>query len=89
MHTGRMGTVLRLLGIGWYVALCIIGGGIGGIWLDRWLDTGPALTLTGILVGVAAAVVGMYRMLMAVLSAPAASVEQDKEQHSVRSSQAP
>ena len=89
MHTGRMGTVLRLLGIGWYVALCIIGGGIGGIWLDRWLDTGPALTLTGILVGVAAALVGMYRMLMAVLSAPAAFVEQDKEQHSVRSSQAP
>ena len=77
MHAGRMGTVLRLLGIGWYVALCIIGGGIGGFWLDRWLDTSPALTLTGILIGVAAAVIGMYRMLMAVLSTPAHPVKRD------------
>ena len=61
-------TVLRLLGIGWYVALLIVGFGYGGYLLDGWLDTGPALTLAGLGIGVTVALVGMYRMLMAVVS---------------------
>lgn len=64
-----MGTVLRLLGIGWYVGLCIGGGAFGGLWLDRRLDSGPALTLLGLALGIAIAIIGMYRMLMAVLNA--------------------
>ena len=63
-----MGTVLRLLGIGWYVALCIVGGGLGGVWLDRQLDLDPLFTLLGLGAGIAIAVIGMYRMLIAVLS---------------------
>ena len=70
MNAGKMGTVLRLLGIGWYVALCIGGGAFGGVWLDRVLDLNPLVTLLGLAVGIAAAVVGMYRMLMAVLATP-------------------
>ena len=70
MNAGRMGTVLRLLGIGWYVALCIGGGAFGGLWLDSVMDLSPLLTLLGLALGIAAAVVGMYRMLMAVLATP-------------------
>ena len=87
MDSRKMGTVLRLLGIGWYVALCILGGVFGGYWLDRWLDTGPALTLAGIGLGVAVAVVGMYRMLMAVLTSPPESAGEEEEKGSVSSSQ--
>ena len=69
MNTSTTGTVLRLVGIGWYVAICIGGGAIGGFWLDNWLDLSPILTLLGLGVGIAVAVIGMYRMLMAVLAA--------------------
>ena len=68
MHARGMGTVLRLLGIGWYVALCIGGGGLGGFWLDEYLDLNPVFTLLGLGVGIALAVVGMYRMLLAVMA---------------------
>jgi F0F1-type ATP synthase assembly protein I len=63
-----LGTALRLLGIGWFVALCIVGGVVGGLLLDDLFETGPILTLVGLGVGLAIAVAGMYRMLMAVLS---------------------
>ena len=68
MSASGMGTILRLLGIGWYVALCIGGGIIGGYYLDRWLDLTLVFTLLGLAVGLTLAVVGMYRMLIAVLA---------------------
>lgn len=67
MNDRKNGLVLRLLGIGWYVAICIAGGAFGGFWLDRWLDTGPWLTVVGVLLGVMVAVVGMYTMLLKLL----------------------
>lgn len=70
MNGRSLGLVLRLLGIGWYVGVCIAGGGIGGYLLDRQLGLNPLLTLLGIGVGIAVAVFGMYRMLMAVMSVP-------------------
>ena len=70
MRGQKVALVLRLVGIGWYVAMCIGGGAVGGLFLDRQLETGPILTLCGLCVGIAAAVVGMYRMLMAVLASP-------------------
>lgn len=78
MSAGKMGTVLRLLGIGWYVALCIGGGAFGGLSLDGWLDLSPLFTLLGLGVGIALAVVGMYRMLMAVLAPPGDSTNEEK-----------
>ena len=71
MNASRMGTVLRLLGIGWYVALCIGGGAFGGLLLDRQFDSSPILTLLGLVLGIALAMAGMFRMLMAVLAAAA------------------
>jgi len=63
-----MRTVLRLTGIGWYVALCLLGGALGGIWLDGRLGSKPMLTLLGLGAGLIVAGIGMYRMLMAVIS---------------------
>jgi F0F1-type ATP synthase assembly protein I len=65
----KLRVVLQLLGIGWFVAICIGGGAFGGLWIDRLAGTAPAFTLTGIALGIAVAIVGMVRMLMAVLKA--------------------
>ena len=58
---------MRLAGIGWYFALSIAGGIVGGVLLDRWLDTTPLFTLLGLLVGLVAAFWGGYLLLMEVL----------------------
>ena len=70
MNPTNTAIILRLVGIGWYVAVCIAGGGLGGWWLDNKLGLSPIFTLVGLGLGIAVAVVGMYRMLMAVLSGP-------------------
>jgi len=62
-----MGTVFRLLGIGWYVAVCIVGGGLCGLWLDGQFGLRPLFSLLGMGVGIFVAVFGMYRMLVLVL----------------------
>lgn len=67
MSTCMKATVLRLLGIGWFVAICIGGGGLAGAWLDQWLGLRPAFTLLGLALGIALGGIGMYRMLIAVL----------------------
>ncbi len=73
MGTSRLGTVLRLVGIGWFVALCIGGGAFAGLWLDRRLGMEPLFTLLGLFAGLAVAAVGMYRMLLATLASPGKS----------------
>jgi hypothetical protein len=60
---------LRLVGIGWYVALCITLGVLGGVWLDSKFDADPAFTLAGLFLGLSVAFWGGYRMLMDVISA--------------------
>ncbi len=67
MSGEKLVLVLRLLGIGWYVALCIGGGASLGLLLDGRLGVSPLFTLAGIFLGIGVAVIGMYRMLMAVL----------------------
>ena len=70
MNPTKTATILRLVGIGWYVAVCIGGGSLGGLWLDGKLGLSPIFTLVGLGLGIAVAIAGMYRMLMAVLSGP-------------------
>ena len=60
---------LRLTGIGWYVAACIVGGALGGVWLDRWLGTTVVLTLLGVLLGTVVAFFGLYRMVQPFMGA--------------------
>ncbi len=69
MNSRGMAIALRLVGIGWYVGICIGGGALGGWLLDGWLGLEvPAFTLIGLGLGIALAAIGMFRMLRAVLT---------------------
>lgn len=59
--------VIRLVGVGWYVALSIAGCSVLGRWLDEYFGTKPVLTFIGLALGLAVAVAGMLKMLRAIL----------------------
>jgi len=63
----RLTSAMSLMGIGWYVVVCIVGGIGGGVLLDGWLDTKPLLTLVGLFLGLAIAAYGGYQALMRVI----------------------
>ena len=63
----RWALALRLLGLGWYIAFCIILGIVGGVWLDRWLNTRALFTLLGVVVGSVLAFYGVYKMIVPLL----------------------
>ena len=58
---------LRLTGLGWYVATCIVVGVVGGVALDLWLGLKPLFTLLGILLGTTAAFYGLFKMIQPLL----------------------
>ena len=58
---------LRLTGLGWYVALCIVLGIWGGFLLDKKLGTLPLFFILGIILGSVTAFWGMYKMVLPVL----------------------
>lgn len=53
----------RLVGVGWFVAVSVIAFTLGGLWLDKKLNTTPWLSLTGATLGTFVAMFGVYRML--------------------------
>ena len=63
----RLPPAARLFGIGWYFAVCIVGGVMGGFFLDKVADSSPVLTMLGLLLGMVIAFYGGYRMLIEVL----------------------
>lgn len=74
----RWAAVLRFIGIGWYIATCIVLGTLGGRWLGQKLDgsSNEALfTLLGLGLGLLVAFYGVYRMLKALL---ASNKDEDK-----------
>ena len=58
---------LRLTGLGWYIALCIVGGVLGGLGLDKLAGTLPLFTLLGTVLGSVVAFWGVYKMVLPVL----------------------
>ncbi len=58
----------RLIGIGWYFAICVVGGVMGGYLLDQVLGIAPLLTMLGLFAGLIIACYGGYRMLMDVVT---------------------
>ena len=61
---GRLPPAVRLLGIGWYFAFCIVVGIVGGVLLDRQLDTEPVFVLGGLFLGLVLAFFGGYLLLL-------------------------
>ncbi len=54
----------RLVGVGWFIGICIILGVAGGLWLDDKFNTTPVLVIVGLILGVIIAFYGVYRMIL-------------------------
>lgn len=80
MGRGTLVTVLQLVGVGWYVAVCIVGGLLVGLWLDRRLDLVPVFTLGGILFGTVLAFYGIYKMILPILTSSSEGAEKGNEE---------
>ncbi|MSQ22026.1 MAG: AtpZ/AtpI family protein [Dehalococcoidia bacterium] len=58
---------LRFMGLGWYMAISIIFGIVGGWWLDRWIGTKPIFTILGVIAGSGVAFYGVYKMILPLM----------------------
>jgi len=65
---------LKVTGIGFYIATCIVGGTFAGLWIDGKLNTKHWFLIGGLLAGLVIAVYGVYRMIK-----PLMDNKQDKE----------
>lgn len=61
---GRWRVALRLIGMGWYVGICLFLGVWGGLWLDNKLNTRPILVIVGLIFGLIIAFYGVYQMVL-------------------------
>jgi ATP synthase protein I len=59
----RWAAALRLTGIGFYIVACILIGLFAGLWLDKKLETNHLFIILGLVLGLAVAVFGVYRMI--------------------------
>ena len=64
----RWVAALRLTGVGFFIAACILLGTFVGLWLDGKLNTKPILMLVGLLLGLVVAAYGVYQMLRPLMS---------------------
>ena len=58
---------LRLIGLGWYVAGCIVVGVVGGVLIDQWLGTKLLFTLLGLALGTTSAFYGLIKMIQPLI----------------------
>lgn len=58
---------IRLIGAAFYIGLCILLGVVGGVWLDKKLDTQPVFILIGLILGMVLAFWGFYQMVIPLL----------------------
>jgi len=70
---------LRLLGVGFYVAITIVLFTLGGLWLDNKVGTTPILALIGVTLGTFVAMFGVYLMVRPGLTGTLSNEEKDKE----------
>jgi ATP synthase protein I len=54
------------MGLGWVLAVSLLVGTFGGVFLDRWLGSTPWLTLLGIALGMAAGLTSVLRTALAL-----------------------
>lgn len=58
---------LRLTGLGWYIAFCVVAGIALGIGMDRLTGLSPLFAIVGVILGSVVAFWGVYRMILPVL----------------------
>ena len=61
------GTALRLTGLGWYIAFCVVAGIVLGILMDKFTGLSPLFTIIGVVLGSFLAFWGVYKMILPVL----------------------
>jgi ATP synthase protein I len=64
---GRWEAALRFIGVGWFIAISILLGVWGGLWLDGKLGTSPIMMIVGLILGLLVAFYGVYRMLIPLM----------------------
>jgi ATP synthase protein I len=63
----RWVAALRLTGVGFFIAACILLGIFVGLWVDGKLNTEPFFMIGGLLVGLVVAIYGVYRMIQPLM----------------------
>lgn len=58
---------LRLTGLGWYIAFCVVAGIMLGFVAGKLLGAMPLFIITGVILGSVAAFWGVYKMILPVL----------------------
>jgi F0F1-type ATP synthase assembly protein I len=56
---------LRLIGVGFFIGICIVGGALAGWWLG---DKKPLFMIIGLVVGLVVAFYGVYQMIRPLMS---------------------
>jgi ATP synthase protein I len=64
---GRWEAALRFIGVGWFIAISILLGVLGGLWLDNKIGTKPIFVIVGLILGLVVAFYGVYRMLLPLM----------------------
>ena len=70
---------VRLMGIGWYLAVCIVVGVVGGFYLDKAIDTRPIFTMIGLVLGFIFAFWGGYKQLVDTLGSLSGMGREEKK----------
>ncbi len=66
----RKNFAFTTVGVGFYIAICIVGGAVIGILLDKKLDTMPVFSLVFLTLGLIVALYGVWRMLAPGIQKP-------------------
>ena len=63
----RWVAALGVVGFGFFVAVSIILGVVGGRWLDSKLNSEPIWVIVGLILGIVVALYGVYNMLLPLI----------------------
>jgi len=58
---------MRLVGVGFFIGICLLLGVLAGLWLDDRVGTKPVFMLLGLFLGLLFAGYGVYQMLIPLL----------------------
>ncbi|MCX5991174.1 MAG: AtpZ/AtpI family protein [Chloroflexi bacterium] len=73
------GLAAKFIGIGWYIGISIVGGILGGLWLDRKFGYSIIFTLVGLFLGLVVAAFGTYRMIVPLIKEQEDKSREDKQ----------